>query len=149
VRPRATSPDTPPALAPQPESSGTVAATAPEAQPADRFFLARDLILAGKYQVGLTAMQALDKGDNADVAAYVGLAYNKLGRASDAKTWYEKALAIDPNHVLSMAYYGMLRAEQGDVSSAQGYLDKIKAVCGGTGCYEYAALQAVIASRRR
>ena len=132
-----------------PAASGTVAATSPDAPPADRFFQARDLILAGKYQAGLSAMQALDKGDNADVAAYIGLAYNKLGRASESKTWYEKALAIDPNHLLTLAYFGMLRAEQGDVPNAQSYLDKIRGLCGGTGCYEYAALQAVIASKRR
>ena len=141
--------DAPRSLTQPAQPSGTVAATSPAAQPADRFFLARDLILAGKYQAGLSAMQALDKGDNADVAAYVGLAHSKLGRTSDARTWYEKALVIDPNHLLTLAYFGMLRAEQGDVPSAQGYLEKIKGLCGGTGCYEYATLQAVISSKRR
>jgi tetratricopeptide (TPR) repeat protein len=46
--------------------------------------------------------------DNADVATLLGYASRKLGRYDDAKYWYDKALAADPNHALTWSYYGML-----------------------------------------
>jgi tetratricopeptide (TPR) repeat protein len=39
--------------------------------------------------------------DNADVATLLGHAGRKLGRYDDAKYWYDKALAADPNHALT------------------------------------------------
>jgi hypothetical protein len=51
--------------------------------------------------------------------------------------------------VLTLSYRGMLRAEQGDLRSAQADLEAIKAACGGADCKEYVALNAVIASKAR
>jgi hypothetical protein len=117
--------------------------------PAQKFAAARDLVLAGKYEEGIAALRALGFDEHPDVATYVGLALNKLGYPAEASGWYEKALAGNPKHLLTLSYYGMLRAEQGDLVKAQKDLEAIKAVCGGTTCKEYVALEATIASKKR
>ena len=117
--------------------------------PAQKFAAARDLVLAGKYEAGIAALRALGFDEHPDVAAYVGLALNKLGYPAEASGWYEKALAGNPRHLLTLSYYGMLRAEQGDLVKAQKDLEAIKSVCGGTTCKEYIALDATIASKKR
>ena len=68
-------------------------------------------------------MRALNSDAHPEVAAYVGLAHRKLGRRfEDAKAWYDRALAADANHKLTLAFYGMLRAEQGDLAGARAHL---------------------------
>ena len=129
---------------PQPTSQA-----ARQQDPAQKFAAARDLVLAGQYEAGIAALRGLGFDEHPDVAAYVGLALNKLGYPAEASGWYEKALAGNPKHLLTLSYYGMLRAEQGDLVKAQKDLDAIKAVCGGTTCKEYIALEATIASKKR
>jgi tetratricopeptide (TPR) repeat protein len=71
----------------------------------------------GDYQAGISALRAMGYDDNADVATLLGYASRKLGRYDDAKYWYDKALATDPNHhALTWSYYGMWHAEQGNLS---------------------------------
>lgn len=96
------------------------------------------------YVGGIAVLRALDYDDNADVATLIGYASRKLGRYDDAKYWYEKALAADPNHALTWSYYGMWQAEQGNVLKAKDDLEKVRAICGNTSCPEYSALKAVI-----
>ena len=138
---------TPPsAPAPQQVSAGAASAGA---KSAGGFSGARKLVVEGKYEAGLAALKSLDFDEHPDIAAYTGLAHSKLGRQAEARVWYEKALASHPNHLPALSYYGMLLVEQGDLPKAQAGLEKIKQICGNTGCYEYAALQAVIAARRQ
>jgi hypothetical protein len=122
---------------------------AAQAAAARNFAAARDLVLSGKYEAGITALRALGFDQHPDVAAYVGLAHYKLGRVDEARSWYAKALAGNPKHLLTLSYDGMMRAEQGDLAKAQANLDTIKGVCGGTTCREYIALDAMITSKRR
>ena len=63
--------------------------------------------------------------DNADVATLIGYASRKLGRYDDAKLWYDRALAADPNHALTWSYYGMWQAEQGNILKAKDDLEKV------------------------
>lgn len=121
-----------------------------QAQPTAKSFAeGRMLILSGKYEAGIAAMLALGYDDHPDVAASIGFASSKLGRTDDAKLWYEKALAADPNHVAALAGYGVLRVQQGDLPKAREDLEKIKALCGGTGCREYKELSDAIAAKTR
>jgi tetratricopeptide (TPR) repeat protein len=110
----------------------------------DGYLQARALILDGQYEAGIAAMHALDTDDHADVANYIGFASRKLGRYDDAKFWYEKALASDPNHTRTWQYYGMWHLEQGNALKAQDYLQKIKLICGNTDCSDYKSLEAAL-----
>ena len=118
VRPAVT---TTPAAAAATTAPATIAA---QPKPGE-FAAARKLILDGQYQAGVTAMGALGSDNNPDVASYIGLALRKLGRIDEAKSWYERALTADPNHKLTLSFYGMLRAEQGDLAGARVDLAKI------------------------
>lgn len=105
---------------------------------------ARKLILAGNYQAGIAAMHALGRDDHPDVANYIGYSYRRMGDYADAKVWYEKALAADPDHVRTWSYYGMWQMEQGNRLKALDDLQKVKLICGNTRCEEYRELKAVI-----
>ncbi len=97
----------------------------------------------GDYEAGITALRTLDRDDNADVATLLGYASRKLGRYDEAKVWYERALAADPNHAVTWSYYGMWQAEQGNVLKAKDDLEKVRLIC-GTDCRAYRMLKDAI-----
>jgi tetratricopeptide (TPR) repeat protein len=108
----------------------------------DGYRAARALVLDGKYKEGLAAFQALGHDESAEVANYIGYTNRKLGNYELARVWYEKALAIDPNHVRTWQYYGMWHVEQGNMLKAGDFLEKIRLICGGIACQEYQDLKA-------
>ena len=97
----------------------------------------------GEYEAAITALRALDHDNNADVANLIGYASRKLGRYDDAKVWYERSLAADPNHAVTWSYYGMWQAEQGNLLKAKDDLEKVRLIC-GTACEPYKMLKDVI-----
>jgi tetratricopeptide (TPR) repeat protein len=97
----------------------------------------------GDYEGGIAVLRAMGYDDNADVATLIGYASRKLGRYDDAKLWYDRALAADPEHALTWSYYGMWHAEQGNVLKAKDDLEKVRSIC-GTQCREYTMLKAAI-----
>jgi tetratricopeptide (TPR) repeat protein len=97
----------------------------------------------GDYAGGIAALRALGYDDNADVATLLGYASRKLGRYDDAKVWYERALAADPDHAVTWSYYGMWQAEQGNVLKAQDDLEKVRLIC-DTDCKPYRMLKDAI-----
>jgi tetratricopeptide (TPR) repeat protein len=97
----------------------------------------------GDYAGGIAALHAIGYDDNADVATLLGYASRKLGRYDDAKVWYERALAADPNHAVTWSYYGMWQAEQGNVLKAKDDLEKVRLIC-GTDCRAYKMLKDTI-----
>ncbi len=99
------------------------------------------------FEGGIAALRALDHDNNADVATLLGYASRKLGRYDDAKYWYDKALAADPQHALTWSYYGMWHAEQGNLLKAKDDLEQVRLIC-GTECKEYVALKEVIDGSR-
>ena len=115
-----------------------------EQQLRDGYLHARALIMDGKFEAGIAAMHALDQDDNAEVANYIGFASRKLGRYDDARVWYERALASDPNHTRTWQYYGMWHLEQGNYLKAEDYLEKIKLICGNTECRDFTLLKAAL-----
>lgn len=105
---------------------------------------AREMILAGNYGAGITAMHALGHDEHPDVANYIGYANRKMGNYDQSKVWYEAALKADPSHTRTWSYFGMWHMEQGNRLMAQDYLAKVNALCGDTSCKEYTELKAVI-----
>jgi tetratricopeptide (TPR) repeat protein len=95
------------------------------------------------YVDAIAALRGLGYDDHPDVATLIGYASRKLGRYDDAKYWYDKALAVDPNHATTLSYYGMWHAEQGNLLKAKDELEKVRMVC-GTECEPYKQLKAAI-----
>ncbi len=122
---------------------------APAQQPANNFQTGRALILSGKYEAGIAAMKSLGYDDHPDIASSIGFAYAKLGNPGEARVWYNKALAADPNHVSTLVYSGALYVAQGDLAKARGDLERIKGICGGAACSEYQQLEGQIAAKAR
>ena len=127
------------------ETAPTVQIVQPPAT--NTFAAARALLLSGKFQEAIAVLRALNDDGNPDVAASIGYAYSRIGRLGDAKAWYDKALATNPDHVWALAYTGIWRVEQGDVPNAQRDLEKVAALCGGTGCIAYRELAEAIARK--
>lgn len=147
VRPQ---PAPPPAVAVQPAPpAAAVQSPASAAQQQASFGAARALILSGKYEDGIAAMKALGYDDHPDIAGSIGFASAQLGRRDEARTWYGKALAADPNHVATLGNSGALYVAQGDLARARSDLDRIKAACGNTTCREYRELESLIAAKGR
>jgi len=106
---------------------------------------AHDLIYKHKdYAAGIVALRALHRDEHPDVANLIGFSSRKLGRSEDAKIWYEKALAADPNHTRTWQYYGMWHLERGNRLKAEEHLEKIAGIC-GTDCEDYKSLKLALA----
>jgi tetratricopeptide (TPR) repeat protein len=101
----------------------------------------------GDYEDGIAALRALGHDEHPDVATMLGYASRKLGRYDDAKSWYDRALAADPDHAVTWSYYGMWQAEQGNLLKAKDDLEKVRLIC-GTDCRAYTELKAVIDGTR-
>ena len=99
------------------------------------------------YAAGIDKLKSLGKDDHPDVANLIGYSSRKLGRYEDSKTWYERALAADPNHSRTWSYYGMWHAEQGNLLKAREHLTKVASLCGTT-CRDYTELKGVIEGTR-
>ena len=95
------------------------------------------------YEGGIAALRALGHDEDADVATLLGYASRKLHRYDEAKVWYERALAADPNHAITWSYYGMWQVEQGHMVKAEEYLEKVRLIC-GTDCRAYKVLKDAI-----
>jgi tetratricopeptide (TPR) repeat protein len=107
------------------------------------YHAAYTLIYRADFEGGIAALRALGYDDHPDVATLIGYASRKLGRYDDAKIWYERALAADPNHAVTWSYYGMWQAEQGNVLKAKDDLEKVRLIC-GTDCRAYKMLKDAI-----
>ena len=88
-------------------------------------------------------MHSLGHDDDAAIANLIGYSSRKLGRYDEAKYWYEKSLAADPNFARTWSYYGMWYAEQGNLLKAQDILEKVRSIC-GTECKEYTELKSAL-----
>jgi tetratricopeptide (TPR) repeat protein len=133
----------------QPQPAPVAVEPPPAQQLMNNFQTARALILSGKYEAGIAAMKALGYDDHPDVASSIGFANARLGNLSEARIWYSKALAADPNHLRTLSYSGALYVVQGDFAKARGDLERVKALCGGTTCQEYQELEGLIAAKSR
>lgn len=103
------------------------------------------LIKADKFADGLQALEALNRPDDANVLNYMGYANRKLGNMDKARTYYEAALKINPDHKGALEYYGEFKVIQGDIEAARRHLVKLEVLC-GTSCEEYRDLKEAIRS---
>lgn len=63
----------------------------------------------------------------ADAAYHNGIALDRLGRAAEAETWLDRALALSPEFDGALLYAGMLRERRGDLQGAgRAYLEYLK-----------------------
>ncbi len=77
--------------------------------------------------------------NNADALNLMGFTERKLGDPADSLTYYNKALAQNPNHLGANEYLGELYLEMKDVTKAEERLAVLQQACGT--CEEYQELK--------
>lgn len=114
------------------------------------YLSAVSLINEGKYETALLELDDAAKtfGPHPDVLTYIGFANRKLKRFDVAEGYYQRALAVAPNHLGAIEYYGELKVERGDLSGAKAHLTRLEQLC-SFGCYEAEELRRWIVEAQR
>ncbi len=95
------------------------------------------LINLGQYQTAINVLYSaqFEVGLHADIQNYLGYTHRKLGQYEQAKSYYAKALQLNPNHIGAHEYLGELYIEIGDMKNAKRQLASLDKLC-GFGCAE-------------
>jgi tetratricopeptide (TPR) repeat protein len=104
-------------------------------------FLAR----SGHYEWALMVLAAISNQNDPRVLNYTGYSHRKAGRIEAGITYYQRALAIDPDFVLAREYLGEGYVAAGRVDLALAQLAEIRRRCGES-CEEYRDLDRAIAT---
>ncbi|MGE3874744.1 MAG: tetratricopeptide repeat protein [Parvibaculaceae bacterium] len=105
----------------------------------DLFQQGRNLALSGEYDWAIGVLELVSNQKDPRVLTYIGYSHRKAGRFEEAFNYYNKALAIDPNSVLTREYLGEGYVAAGKIDLAKAQLSEIASRCGTT-CEEYQEL---------
>ncbi len=102
----------------------------PDLQPA-RFNRALALLRNREYAKAAADLEKVYADEHsalrADAAYHLGIANDRLGRATDAETWLDRALKLDMKLDAALLYAGLLRERRGDLQGAgRAYLDYLE-----------------------
>jgi predicted Zn-dependent protease len=102
---------------------------------------ARALVDAQKYDEALPALQKLDQEspNNPDILNLIGFSLRKTGKTSEALDYYNRALALNPQHRGANEYLGELYLETKQPEKAKERLEVLHNACGD--CEEFEDLQ--------
>jgi tetratricopeptide (TPR) repeat protein len=103
----------------------------------------RLLAKGGEYDWALEVFAAVENQNDPRVLNYIGYSNRKAGRLDAGISYYQKALAINPDFVLAREYLGEGYVAAGKIELARNELSEIQKRC-GTGCEEYVDLAAAI-----
>jgi Flp pilus assembly protein TadD len=89
------------------------------------------LVNSGDYQGALARLKMARQafGPHPDVLTYLGFVNRKLGNFEAAESYYQQALASQPDHRGAMEYYGELKVVRGDFEGAQTLLARLEQAC--------------------
>ena len=87
----------------------------------------------------------VNSNEHADVFNLLGFSLRKTGDYKNALTFYQKALALDPDHKGAHEYLGELYVETSQLPKAREHLAKLVALC-PAGCEEREDLEKAIAA---
>lgn len=136
------------ALASPAMAAGSSSSSRPPAAPSARtsdYDTGVKAVKAGDYQRALDLLHKVVQAEprNADAWNYIGFSERNLGRFDPSLAAYQKALAINPNHVGANEYLGELYLKLGDPEKARQQLAKLQSVC-PSGCPEYNDLKKAV-----
>lgn len=110
---------------------------------ADRLKAVRELAYAGRLNDAQTVLDAMQDQQADGVLTYRGFVARASGRAEDARVWYARALAQNPDNLLARSYMGQGFAEAGDIVAARAQLREIRQRGGRNSWPEFALRQAI------
>jgi Flp pilus assembly protein TadD len=89
------------------------------------------LINERRYDEALASLAAARAafGPHPDILTYEGYAWRKKGDYAKAEQFYRQALAVDPDHIGTIEYYGELKVATGDMAGAKTMLARLDQLC--------------------
>ena len=106
---------------------------------------ARAKIKAKDYAGALALLKPmLNTTINPDLFSLAGFSFRKTGDRTQAAIYYDKALALSPNHLGALEYQGEMFVEIGQLAKARQNLAQLKILC-PKGCEELEDLEQAIA----
>jgi tetratricopeptide (TPR) repeat protein len=102
------------------------------------------LAKAGEYDWAIEVLSQVKDPSNPDVLTMLGYSNRKAGRFEVGFDFYNKALALNPDHVRAHEYLGEGFAAQGRIEEAKLQLGEVQRICGNTSCEEYQDLSNAI-----
>jgi tetratricopeptide (TPR) repeat protein len=108
---------------------------------------ARELAYDGQYDNAITLLNLISNQNDPKVLNYLGYANRKAGRFDVGMKYYQQALAIDANFILTRSYMGQALLEQGNVQAARTQLIEIRDR-GGENTWAYRALEQALGGTR-
>lgn len=116
-------------------AAGRAMAVTPETSPLNTHPLyekVQSLIRAGAYADALPLLNSLraEHRDAPDVYNWLGYVHRKLHDYPAARRYYDRALALDPDHLGANEYLGEWFVEMGELSAAQDRLSRLRGLCG-------------------
>jgi len=107
-----------------------------------KYLEAKGLVEDGQYGPAIPLLEQVVASDpkNADAFNYLGYSLRKSGDKDGALANYQKALAIDPEHLGANEYLGELFLEMGKLAEAEQRLEVLDGAC-FFGCDEYYELK--------
>ena len=108
----------------------------------DEYKAAQAAIAQNHYKAAMTHLETViaAKPDDADALNLMGFSERKMGNMDESLEYYNKALALNPNHLGANEYLGELYLEMKKPDMAKQRLEVLKNACGGT-CEEYTELK--------
>jgi predicted Zn-dependent protease len=105
---------------------------------------AQHLVDARQYEEALPLLFQLDEEspNNPDVLNLIGFSLRKTGQMDNALDYYQRALALDPEHLGANEYLGELYLEMKQPAKAKERLAVLRRACGD--CEEFEDLQTKI-----
>ncbi|MDN2579308.1 tetratricopeptide repeat protein [Aquibium sp. ELW1220] len=113
--------------------------------PQSLFETGRALAYAGRYDEAIETLRLAYDAKMPGVFNMLGYSYRKQGKLLVALGYYEEALRLDPNHVLTREYLGEAHLQMGDLASARDQLLEIEKRAGRSSA-EFAELSKHIAA---
>ena len=87
--------------------------------------LGESYFMAGKTEKAIDEFNTLLEIDkSARSYAFLGLSYRNLGRFDEAKSYFEKGLALDPHNSTCLFNLGFIAERQGDAARAEQFFQK-------------------------
>jgi len=102
----------------------------------------RQLARDGQYMAAIGVLDGV-RQENSVALTYLGYSYRKLGQVERGISYYQQALAIDPDNVDTREYLGEGYVAAGRVDLARVQLAEIEKRC-GIACEQYEELQSAI-----
>jgi tetratricopeptide (TPR) repeat protein len=105
----------------------------------------RELAYDGRYADALRVLDTMQDQSSDMAITYRGFATRKAGDMAGGMAFYEIALAVNPDNLLTRSYMGQALVEQGDVELALAQLTEIR-MRGGRGTWAETSLASAVAT---